>query len=255
MGEEPSHDQFDRDRLLAQYNEIASLAGGLAHEVRNPLSTIRLNLELLLEEMEAIEHPSAHRMVRKLKTIQSECGHMEEVLEAFLQFSRAGELSLEESNVSKLIRSYVETYKPLAEQRQIDIRPHLSSDLPPVRVDHRLMRQVFDNLFRNAQQAMPEGGLIEIQAFRERDHVVIEFIDTGAGIPPHALPKVFEAFYSTKSTGSGLGLPTVRKIIQAHGGTIRCESESGRGTRFTMTLPIGPQDDQGAASAGKSSLE
>jgi len=229
---------IDAERLLAQYNEIASLAGGLAHEVRNPLSTIRLNLDLLLEETERLDHPSAHRMVRKVKTIQSECGHLESILEAFLQFVRAGELSLEESSLAELLRSHVETNKPLAEQHRIDIRPHLSSDLPSLAVDRRLMRQLFDNLFRNALQAMPEGGLIEIQAYRRGDEIVIEFIDTGAGIPAAVLPKIFQEFYSTKPAGSGLGLPTVRRIVESHGGTIQCESEVGRGTRFTITLPV-----------------
>ncbi|HWL10458.1 MAG TPA: ATP-binding protein [Planctomicrobium sp.] len=240
MSENTSPIELDRDRarLLAQYNEIASLAGGLAHEVRNPLSTIRLNLELLLEEMEEIEHPSSHRILRKLKTIQSQCGHLEEILDAFLQFARAGEFTLEENNLAPLIRESVENYKPLAEQQRVDIRPHLASDLPLVQVDRRLLRQAFDNLFRNALEAMPDGGLIEIQAYARDGLVVIEFIDTGKGIPATVLPKIFQEFYSTKSSGSGLGLPTVRKIIESHGGTIQCESEPGRGTRFTLTLPV-----------------
>ncbi|WP_245764526.1 sensor histidine kinase [Planctomicrobium piriforme] len=245
MTDETAH--LERDRLERQYNEIAVLAGGLAHEVRNPLSTIRLNLELLFEELEAIDHPSTHRMLRKMKTIQNECGHLDDVLEAFLQFARAGELTLAESNIADLIRSHLDWYMPFAEQQHIDIRPHLAADLPMVQVDHRLFRQLLDNLIRNAQQAMPEGGLIEIQAFRRDDHVIVEIIDTGHGIPPAAVPKIFEAFFSTKSSGSGLGLPTVRKIVEAHGGTIHCESAQGRGTRFTLSFPLAAAPTAGAA--------
>jgi signal transduction histidine kinase len=227
----------DPQLLQRQYDEIAALAGGLAHEVRNPLSTIRLNLELLFEELEAIEHPGVHRMLRKLKTIQNECGRLEEILEAFLQFARAGELELEETDLAEVLRSFLEFYKPEAEQHRIDIRPHVAADLPVIKADQQLIRQVLANLVRNAQQAMPDGGLIEIQAFPLDGEVVLEMIDTGVGIPPAAAGKIFDAFFSTKAAGSGLGLPTVRKIMEAHGGTIHCESEPGKGTRFTLRFP------------------
>lgn len=233
-----SSSQAEHDRLVRQYNEIAALAGGLAHEVRNPLSTIRLNLDLLSEELSELEHPGTHRMLRKLKTIQSECGHLESVLEAFLLFSRAGELTLEESSIPELILNSLEVYKPLAEQHHIEVHPHLATDLPLVQVDRRLFRQLLDNLIRNAQQAMPHGGQLEVQTYRRDSNIVIEIIDTGNGIPPASLPKIFGEFYSTKPGGSGLGLPTVRKIVEAHGGQIHCESEVGKGTRFTITIPI-----------------
>lgn len=228
----------DRDRLERQYNEIAALAGGLAHEIRNPLSTISLNLELLFEDLETLQDPSTQRMLRKLSTIQKECEHLDEILEAFLQFTRAGELSLESCNIAELIRHFLEFYKPEAEQHQIDIRPHLAADLPLLQLDIRMMRQVLSNLVRNAQQAMPQGGLIEIQTFRRGDRAVLEIIDTGCGIPRAAAGKMFNVFFSTKPAGNGLGLPTVRKIVETHGGTIDCESEPGRGTKMTLTFPI-----------------
>ncbi|WP_437190727.1 sensor histidine kinase [Planctomicrobium sp. SH527] len=238
-----SSSQAEHDRLVRQYNEIAALAGGLAHEVRNPLSTIRLNLDLLSEELSALEHSNTHRMLRKLKTIQNECGHLESILEAFLLFARAGELTLEDSNISELIQNSLEVYKPLAEQYRIEVHPHLVADLPLIRVDRRLFRQLLDNLIRNAQQAMPQGGQLEIQTYRRDSNIVIEIIDTGNGIVPEAIPKIFGEFYSTKPGGSGLGLPTVRKIIEAHDGQIHCESEVGKGTRFTITLPIDTASD------------
>lgn len=236
----PSAERLRNDQLERDFNEIAVLAGGLAHEVRNPLSTIRLNLELLFEDLAAGDHPAAHRIVRKLRTIQQECSHLEEVLEAFLQFSRAGELTLEETDLAELLRQFLDFYKPEAAQRRIDVRPHISADLPKLPLDRRLIRQLLGNLVRNAQQAMPEGGLLEIQAFVRDNHVVLEIIDTGQGIPQEALGRVFDAFFSTSPSGSGLGLPTVRKIVEAHHGAIHCESEPGRGTRFTLQFPIGP---------------
>ncbi|WP_437184954.1 sensor histidine kinase [Planctomicrobium sp. SH668] len=229
------------NRLERQYTEVAALAGGLAHEIRNPLSTISLNLDLLFEELGTIKDPAAQRMLRKVSTIQRECEHLDEILEAFLQFARAGELTQEQCDVAELIRDFLEFYRPEAEQHRLEIRPHLSGDLPEISLDSRLMRQVLSNLVRNAQQAMPNGGLIEIQAFKRGDFVVIEIIDNGCGMSRESLEKVFNIFYSTKSGGSGLGLPTVRKIVETHGGTLHAESEIGRGTRISMSFPISKQ--------------
>lgn len=231
----PAH---ERDRLEKQYNEIAVLAGGLAHEIRNPLSTIQMNIELLFEEIEESTDSAAHRMVRKLRTIQSQCESLEEILEAFLQFTRAGELHLEEVNLADVVRQFLEFYKPKAEESGIDIRPHLRSDLPVVQLDIRLITQVLINLVQNAQQAMPEGGLLELQTSQQGNSLILEIIDTGCGMSSQALTKMFQVFFSTKPNGSGLGLPTVRKIVEAHGGTITCESEINRGTKFTLSFPI-----------------
>lgn len=228
----------ERERLQQQYDEIAVLAGGLAHEIRNPLSTIRMNLELLFEDLDECDHPVAHRMRRKLKTIQSECSHQEEILEAFLQFARAGELQLEETDLTDVVRGFLDFYQPQARQAGVEVRPHLSADLPAVRLDRRLMRQVLANLVQNAQQAMPEGGVLELQTSERDGRVVLDIIDTGCGMSDAARERMFQVFFSTKPTGSGLGLPTVRKIVQAHRGTISCESALGRGTKFTLTFPV-----------------
>ena len=124
-------------RLASQYAEIAQLAGGLAHEVRNPLSTIRMNLDLLAEEVEDSTDQRIRRMVTKLDRIRRECLHLEEILTAFLQFARAGELQLEAVDLSTLVREFIEIYTPQAEQHGIVISPHLAADLPPVLVDPR----------------------------------------------------------------------------------------------------------------------
>lgn len=220
-----------------QYSEIATLAGGLAHEIRNPLSTIRLNLELLGEEIAAISDPRQPRMTAKLRTIHKECLRLEDILNAFLQFARAGEIELQETDLGDVVRDFIEFYQPEADKTGIDVSPHLASGLSRVNVDHMLMRQVLVNLTRNAQQAMPAGGTLNLLTYADGDRVCLDVIDTGSGIKPEAREKVFEVFYSTRQGGSGLGLPTVRKIIEAHGGTITCQSELGRGTRFTLSFP------------------
>ena len=227
----------DRQRFQQQYAEIATLAGGLAHEIRNPLSTIRMNVELLSEDLRELDDPRQGRILRKVELIHRECLRLEEILNAFLQFARAGELDRQPTDLGRLVSEYIDFYLPEARQQKIDISPHLSTDLPPVSVDQNLLRLVLVNLARNAQQAMPSGGLLEFQTFARDDQVCLEIIDNGLGMNAAAREKLFQVFFSTKPNGSGLGLPTVRKIVEAHGGTITCDSEPGRGTRFTIALP------------------
>lgn len=238
MAVESNFDDQERRRLMAQYAEIATLAGGLAHEIKNPLSTISMNLELLIEDLQDSPAPHDRRMLTKIQTVQRECRHLEEILNAFLQFARAGELELDERDLNDLVREFIDFYQPQAKEQGIEISPHLGSNLPPVRLDRSLMRQVLMNLALNAQQAMTDEGLLELQTYLRDDRVYLEFIDNGAGLDDHAKSKMFQVFFSTKPGGSGLGLPTVRKIVEAHNGTISCESELGRGTRFTISLPV-----------------
>lgn len=219
------------------YAEIATLAGGLAHEIRNPLSTIGMNLELLAEDIDEETSPNTHRMKAKIQTVQRECRHLEEILNEFLQFAKAGELDLVEADINAIVQDFIDFYQPQASGKSIDISPHLAADLPLIAVDKSLVRQVLMNLVQNAEQAMPGGGLLEFQTLLRNDRVELELIDNGSGMDERTVSKMYHAFFSTRSGGSGLGLPTVKKIVEAHLGTIACESEPGRGTRFTISLP------------------
>ncbi len=232
-------DSTERDRLIRQYAELATLAGGLAHEVRNPLSTIQMNLELLAEDLEGATDPNLGRMRRKLETMRRECTRLEGILNSFLQFTRAGEMHREQTSLNRIVMEFLHFYRPEAQASGIDLSPHLAPDLPPVTVDENLIRQVLANLVRNSQHAMPDGGQIDILTSLSGTHVVLAVIDSGKGMDERARHKAFEPFFSTKSNGSGLGLPTVRKIIEAHGGTITCDSELSRGTKITIELPTG----------------
>jgi two-component system, NtrC family, sensor histidine kinase HydH len=230
----------ERSRLQERYEEVAALAGGLAHEIRNPLSTIGMLLELMAEDLGGADSPRDRRLSTRLQTVQGECRRLEEILNAFLQFARAGELSLVPSDLNQLVREFIDFYQPDAREHRIDISPHLASDLPPVLIDRSLLRQLLLNLARNAQQAMPAGGLLELQTSLDDGHVQLAIIDNGTGMDEATRPKLFQTFFSTKTHGSGLGLATVRKIVEAHHGTISCDSEPGRGTRFLITFPPAP---------------
>jgi signal transduction histidine kinase len=229
--------QQEHKRLQAENTELATLAGGLAHEIRNPLSTIGMNLELLAEELESDDSQRARRMLRRIGNLQGECRNLEEILNAFLQFARAGELHLSDGNLNTIVSDYVDFLEPQANSMEVELRPHLDSDLPVVMLDKSLMRQALVNLCRNAIEAMPEGGSIDLLTRTRGEDVVLEIIDTGKGMDEKTRGQMFQAFFSTRSGGSGLGLPTVRKIVEAHHGRISCESEVGKGTRFTITLP------------------
>jgi signal transduction histidine kinase len=230
-------DDEERKQLRRQYAEIATLAGGLAHEIKNPLSTISMLMEVMSEDVRDGDSPRDRRMHTRIQTVQRECRRLEETLDAFLQFARLGELDASLGDLNDVVREFVDFYLPEAQDHHVELSPHLGSDLPPVRIDKSLFRQVLLNLALNAQQAMPSGGLIELQTWTRDGKVCLSIIDNGSGISEATRAKMFEVFFSTKPNGSGLGLPTVRRIVEAHHGEISCESEPGRGTRFTISLP------------------
>jgi signal transduction histidine kinase len=230
----------ERERLQAQNTELATLAGGLAHEIRNPLSTIRMNLELLAEDLNELDNGNARRMLNRVEKLQRECLNLEGVLNEFLQFAKAGQLQLTHSSLNNVVDDFMTFLAPEAEEQHVELRAHLDANLPPVRLDTALLKQALSNLARNALQAMPSGGTLEFLTMMRDNEVALEVIDTGEGMTPRTLEHMFQAFFSTRAGGSGLGLPTVRRIIEAHGGTVACDSEPGRGTRFTILLPGSP---------------
>jgi signal transduction histidine kinase len=227
----------ERQRLVEQFAEIAALAGGLAHEIKNPISTISLNLELLAEDVSAGETPRDRRMLKKILALQQECRRLDAILEDFLKFARVGELELSDADLNQEVRNFLEFFQPEAAANGVEISPHLAPDLPAVRLDSTLFRQVLLNLALNAQQAMPRGGLIEMQTRLREGRVELDIIDNGSGMDEQTLSRIFDAFWSTKKTGSGLGLATVKRIIAAHAGRVTVESAPSRGTRFTISLP------------------
>ena len=240
-------------------NEIAVLAGGLAHEIRNPLSTIGLNLELLGESLggtepdDADDRPTARRK-RMLRTVQRECGHLAEILDAFLAFAKAGEPELKRADLNELLADFAEFFAPTAEAAGVRLLSLPTAGLPPVRLDARLMRQVLMNLALNAQQALTAAGTphpqIELAtrpllAGPAGGAVEFSVSDNGSGVPGETRRTMWDPFYSTKPGGSGLGLPTVKKIVEAHGGLVHCESDAD-GTAFRVALPAATAEEHAA---------
>jgi two-component system sensor histidine kinase HydH len=223
-----------------QYAVLAELAGGFVHEIKNHLSTLGLNLQLLSEDLEGPETQRERRAFQRVQRLQAEYQRLVEVANDFLRYARIKDLALEDLNLAKVLEEMIDFFGPSAKAANIDIKTYLPGDLPCVRLDKELFKQALLNLLLNAEQAMPQGGSITLQAALDspRRQLCLSIIDTGRGIGPEVLAKIFQPFYSTKPSGSGLGLPTTRKIIEGHQGTIDVESEPGRGTKFTIRLPV-----------------
>jgi signal transduction histidine kinase len=221
-----------------QYAALAELAGGFIHEIKNHLSTLGLNLQLLAEDFQEPENQRERRALERIQRLQGECQRLVDVANDFLRFARIQDLDKKPTSLAKIIEEMIDFFSPTARSAHVEIKSFVSADLPLVPLDSELFKQALLNLMLNAEQAMPEGGEITIQACQEKDALCLSLIDTGKGIPEEVLGKIFQPFFSTRSGGHGLGLPTTRKIIEAHGGTIEVQSEIGRGTKFTIRLPI-----------------
>jgi len=225
-------------KLVDQYTEIARLAGGLAHEIKNPLSTIKLNMELLAEDLKAEETPRHRRALAKIEVVERECQRLQNILDDFLNFAKVRQLRPEPTDLNEQIRQILDFFRPKAAESAIEVKPYLRSDLPSVMLDREQFRGALLNLLLNAQQAMPGGGELVISTEAGALGVTLRLIDTGCGMDAKTEAHIFDAFYSTKPGGSGLGLPTTRKIVEAHLGRISVKSEVGHGTQFTIELPV-----------------
>ena len=223
--------------------ELGTLTGGLAHEIKNPLSTVQLNLQLLREDLPP-DDPGYSRLVSRLGTVQKETGRLRDILDDFLRYAGKIELQKKPVEVNGLLEELVDFYSPQAQLQRVQLRLSRSPEPLVVPLDERLVKQSILNLMINALQAMPEaGGEIILSAARVDDPehgplARLTVTDTGRGIEPEALPKVFGAYYSTKRGGTGLGLAIAKRVAEEHGGRIGVTSELGKGSAFTIDLPI-----------------
>jgi two-component system sensor histidine kinase HydH len=225
-------------RLRAQYAEISELAGGLAHEIRNPLSTLSLNLDLLAEDFQDAETARDRRVLKRVERLQHEVQRLYGIVENFLRFARVQDLKLEPTDVNEVVDELRDFYEPNAASRGIVIRTQFATDLPLGLIDVDLFKQALLNLVLNADHAMPSGGELILTTRREGPSIVLDVIDTGEGMTDEVRTRIFDAFFSTRAAGSGLGLPTTRKIVESHGGTIHVRSDPGKGSQFTIRIPV-----------------
>lgn len=221
-----------------QVAELSELAGGFIHEIKNHLSTLRLNVQLLSEDLQDPQTQRERRALDRVTRLQNECQRLVDVSNDFLRFARITDLNLQATDLPEVVEELVDFFGPMTRSTNIEIKSYLPANLPPVALDRDMFKQALLNLLLNAQQAMPHGGELTILASARQNGIRLELIDTGKGMSPEVLGRAFKPFYSTRNGGTGLGLPTTRRIIEAHGGTIQVQSELGRGTKFTIDLPL-----------------
>jgi len=223
--------------LEKQYSELAQIAGSLAHEIKNPLSVIRMNMELVEEDLEESETPRERRVWTKLQTVHSQCQRLEKLLNDFMKFARLRDLELEIGSLNRQIISVLDMYEAQAKNQSVQINRYLDPELPAMQLDQETLQGALANLVINALESMMEGGELTAITRVTPVGIAMDLIDTGCGMSDNTALNMFNAFYTTKPAGSGLGLPMARKVVQAHGGRIDVQSQEEQGTKFTLEFP------------------
>lgn len=262
-----------RLRRAENLASLTTLAAGVAHEIKNPLGSISIHIQLIQKALKASRAacsdaertdedgprersapPAPFDLIDKyLGVVNEEIDRLNRIVVDFLFAVRPMDIDLREGDLNALIEELVDFVHYELEAAKIVCELRLSKDIADVRYDERYIKQALLNLVKNAVAAMPSGGTLTIKTERSGDEVHLLIADTGIGIPEENLPKIFEPYFTTKESGSGLGLTLVFKIIKEHRGEISVSSKEGEGTSFTITLPVPQKETRLIAYGGDSS--
>jgi signal transduction histidine kinase len=240
--------QRDELRRAERLAAVGRISAQITHEIRNPLNAIGLNAELLAEELAQARAVPAEA-IQLVASISREVDRLNAVAEEYLGFARLPRPAPARQDLSEVLASLLDFVAPELQAAGVTVARHLAPGPLPIRADEGQLRAVFLNLLRNSREAMPSGGRITVRTARDGGAAEAVVADTGGGIPPGDLTRIFEPFYSTKERGTGLGLAFAQQVVREHGGEIRCESEVGRGTTFVLRLPC-VEEERGEAAAG-----
>lgn len=235
----------DRKNSNSSIEYLSQLTGGLAHEIRNPLSTLKVNLQLLSEDVRELGDPEDDRIRRSVLRIgrmQDEVNRLRDILDDFIQFVGHHQLNLQCGDLNQQIDQLIDFYEPQAVANQVRVFKQYTSEPLICSIDRDLVKQAMLNLFINAQQAMPQGGDLMVRTVRNGEWARVEITDTGIGMPAEIQKKIFDAYFSSKKGGTGLGLAMTRRIVEEHHGRIEVHSEPGKGTCFVILLPLAMQN-------------
>ena len=222
--EEPS-DQFN------------ALTRELVHEIRNPLNSVNLNLQLIEEDLAVIQSPQASEALERTRRIRSEIERLDQILTDFRRFARLPPLSFQQCNLGVLIEEVLEFTEPEAQSQNIEIVREVQN-LPLIALDPDQFKQALWNLIINAIQAMQNGGRLTVRASALNGNVKIDVQDTGEGISPSIADRMFDLFFNTKECGTGVGLAIVKRVIEGHNGSVGVDSVPNQGATFSIVLPI-----------------
>jgi len=234
-------DVSEKARLQAQLIEnerlavIGSTAARIGHEIANPINGMYLTVQLLEQRLAKEPTSSNGQITASVKKIKDEIARLGQLVQQFRDISRKETYNFRPVSVGEIVERLTEIQRALCAEHGIEIEYQLQPGLPLITGDSHKLTQALLNLYKNAVEAMPNGGEINVKAAASRDAVIIEVSDTGVGIPKEI--NIFEPFATTKKQGTGIGLVVVRQIVTAHGGAVSYRSEPGKGTTFTITLP------------------
>jgi PAS domain S-box-containing protein len=232
-----TEETIQSERLTA----LTLLAAGVAHEIGNPLNSLHIHLQLVERKLRKVPETLRRELQESLEVAQEEIHRLDTIVQQFLGAIRPARLETRLENINALVQESVAFLQPEIHDRDILVEQELRADLPLLEVDRNQLKQAFYNVIKNAFQAMKTSGLLRIRTDLEDHFVSISFSDSGGGISPEHMSKIFEPYFTTKASGTGLGLLIVRRIVREHGGEIDLVSHEGRGLTLTIRLPIRDQ--------------
>jgi PAS domain S-box-containing protein len=220
-----------------RFSALTLLAAGVAHEIGNPLNSLDIHLQLMQRDVRKLPAKSRASLEESVLVARGEVGRLDHIITQFLRAIRPQPLELRPVAINAIVKESLEFLAAEIQNRGVLVEEELDKNLPPLQLDSDQIKQAFYNVSRNAFQAMKSGGILRVRTFADETHVSISFADTGGGIAPENIGRMFEPYFTTKTGGNGLGLLIVRRIVRAHGGEVVLESAPGRGLTLTIRIP------------------
>ena len=218
-------------------NALTLLAAGVAHEIGNPLNSLHIHLQLMERKVRELDDNARAELQDSINVARSEIARLDSIVTQFLRAIRPSRPELHPENINAIVEETVRFFTPEIQERDVVVEQELRSDLPPLRIDRGQMKQAFYNVIKNSLEAMKRRGVLRIHTDMNDTQVLISFIDTGGGMSAEDLSRVFEPYFTTKPSGTGLGLLIVRRIVREHGGELSIERSEGKGLTLTIRLP------------------